>query len=191
MRRPVQVAPVLLLAAACAYGHPFDVEAEEIATLLALQPGMHVADVGAGDGEFGVALAGVVGPTGHAYIQEIDDGELRKIRRRVKRSDLDHVSVVEGSPSDTMLPDACCDAILLRFVYHHVSEREAMLEGLRRSVRPTGLLLVIERGEQGGHGIPSERLIEEWTAAGFEVVRRQTEWGGHDDHSAVVFRPLP
>ncbi len=180
---------VAVLVSACAFGHGFDVEVNEIAELLALEPGMHVADVGAGNGEFGVALAERVGERGHVYIQEIDEGELGKIRKRVSRSGLSYVSVVEGRVDDTMLPDQCCDAVLLRYVYHHVTEREAMLESLRRVVRPGGLVLVIERGESGGHGIPSDEIVADWTAHGFRVVERRVGWGGHEDHSAVLFRP--
>jgi ubiquinone/menaquinone biosynthesis C-methylase UbiE len=186
--RTLQLALFLLLSTACAFGHGFDAELEEIATLLALEPGMHVADVGAGDGEFGVALAARVRANGHVWVQEIDDGELRKIRKRAKRSGLDNLTVVEGTSEATMLPDDCCDAVLLRFVYHHMSEREVMLDDLRRAVRPGGLLLVIERGERGGHGIPSAEVVEDWTERGFELVERRTAWGGHDDHSAVLFR---
>ena len=183
-----QIISALLLSVSCAFGHGFEAESEEIAVLLGLESGMQVADVGAGDGEFGMELAARVGEGGHVYIQEIDDGELKKIRKRVRRSKLDNVTVVEGRTDDTMLPENCCDALLLRFVYHHITEREAMLDSLHRSVRPDGLLLVIERGEHGGHGIPSEQTIEEWTARGFQVIERQTGWGGHDDHSAVLFR---
>lgn len=178
---------VALLASACAFGHGFDTEVGEIAALLKLEPGVQVADVGAGSGEFGVALAARVGERGHVYIQEIDEDELRAIRERVSGSGLSNVSVVEGRADDTMLPDGCCDAILLRYVYHHVTEREAMLASFRRVVRPGGLILVIERGETGGHGIPSDEVIADWTAQGFRVVDRQVGWGGHEDHSAVLF----
>ena len=188
MRRALQIV-VAVLASACAFGHGFDVEVEEIAGLLALEPGMYVADVGAGDGRFGVALAERVGERGHVYIQEIDEDELGKIRRRVSGSGLSNLSVVEGRVDDTMLPDDCCDAILLRYVYHHVTEREAMLESLRRAVRPAGRVLVIERGESGGHGIPSEEIVADWTAHGFRVIDRRVGWGGHEDHSGVLFGP--
>ena len=69
-----------------------------------LQPGMQIADVGAGDGEFAEELARRVGPTGHMSINEIDDGELNKIRRLLKRTDLENISLVEGRIDDTMLP---------------------------------------------------------------------------------------
>ena len=55
------------------------------------------------------------------------------------------MDLVEGGVKDTRLPDDCCDGILLRYVYHHMSEPEAMLASLRRSIRPGGILVVIEK----------------------------------------------
>ena len=71
-----------------AAAHGLATEVDEIAELLHLQPGMRLADVGAGDGELGEELARHVGDSGHVYLTEVSDGELRKLRKRVKRSDL-------------------------------------------------------------------------------------------------------
>ena len=162
-------------------------EADDIARLMGLRPGMRVADVGAGDGSWSEAIARRVGKTGHVYVNEVDDGELIKIRKRLRRSDLENMSVVVGEPDDTMLPESCCDAILLRFVYHHMSRREPMRRSLHRSLRPRGTLLIVEK-DQRGHGIGIQELIAELTADGFEVVSRHPRWQGDDDHYAVVLR---
>jgi predicted methyltransferase len=69
----------LLLASAslagCARGASrFEGEVERLAALLELRPGSVVADVGAGDGAYAVALARRVGPEGRVYATEIDAG---------------------------------------------------------------------------------------------------------------------
>ena len=152
-----------------------------------LRPGMRVADVGAGDGEWGEAIARRLEISGHVYLTEVDDGELLKLRQRLEDSALDNMSVVVGSADEIGLPDACCDAMLLRLVYHHMSDRPAMRASLRESLRSAALLVVIEL-HQNAHGIDSQRLVDEMTADGFQVVSRHPDWGGHDDHYAVVFR---
>jgi len=162
-------------------------EDDRIADLLALSPGQVVADVGAGDGEFGEAMAARVGPAGRVYITEVDDGELRKIRNRVEDSDLANMIVVEGAAADTMLPENCCTAILLRLVYHHASLREELAASLLRSLAPGGRMLVIET-DQSDHGLPEDELIQELTAGGFQVVSRHADWEGDSDDYAVVFR---
>jgi ubiquinone/menaquinone biosynthesis C-methylase UbiE len=171
-----------------AVAHPADEEAAEITRLLRLRPGMSAADVGAGDGEWGETMARVLGSTGRMFLTEIDEDELHKLRDRVEESDLETMSVVAGKAEETGLPDACCDAILLRLVYHHMSDRAAMRDSLRHSLRPDGLLLIIEM-DRDGHGFDAESLVEEMTADGFELVSRHPDWGAHSYQYAVVFRP--
>ena len=50
------------------------------------------------------------------------------------------MSVVVGKPNDTVLPEACCDAILLRQVYHRFTHPKEMRASLQQSLRPEGLL---------------------------------------------------
>jgi ubiquinone/menaquinone biosynthesis C-methylase UbiE len=171
-----------LIVAACVAAQAGADEADRIAELMDLRPGMQVADVGAGDGEWSEVLARRVGESGHVYVTEIDEEELS-----VEDSDLGNVTVVTGEPDSTMLPDACCDAILLRLVYHHMTHHEEMRASLHRSLRSGGLLFVIEKEERYDHGVRAEDLIAEMAAAGFEVVSRQPEWY-EDDLYGVLFR---
>lgn len=185
-----RVAPtvsLLLALVACAMAPVSADESDRIAELLELEPGMHAADVGAGDGELGEAMARRLGLDGHLYLNEVDEGELAKLRRRLERSELRNMSLVEGEPDDARLPTACCQAILLRFVYHHMSHQAEMRASLRRSLRPGGLLLIIEM-DDAGHGTPFDRLITEWTGDGFEVVSRHPRWQGNGDDYAVLLR---
>lgn len=62
--------------------------------VLALKPGMSVADVGAGKGEVTVALAAEVGPSGHVFSTEIDAEGLEQIRATVAAAALAHVAIV-------------------------------------------------------------------------------------------------
>ena len=166
-------------------------EADQITELMNLQAGMRVADVGAGDGEWSEKLARRVGESGHVYINEIDEEELIEIRKRLERTSFGNMSIVVGEPNDTQLPEACCDAILLRLVYHHMSSPDEMRVSLYHALRPGGLLLVIEKEERNGHGIMADQLLAEMTADSFELVSRHPEWQGDDELYAVVFTRAP
>lgn len=177
------------------------VDRDEIARLvdvLQIEEGDVVADVGAGDGRFAVALAPSVGEAGRVYATEVDPNDLDKIRSRVEREDASNVSVVEGNQDDTGLPDACCDAILLRRVYHHFQNPRLMQDELRNALRGDGRLLVIDfdtrrrwgRPEgipesRGGHGISKEMLVTEMEQAGFALVD-ESKWSNGD--YALVFQ---
>lgn len=178
---------VVLLFVSAAAAHDLVEESDQIAELIGLQPGMHLADVGAGAGEFSEELARRLEGSGHVYASEVDDGELIKIRERLEESELANMTVVEGATDDTNLPEACCEVLLLRYVFHHMSNPEEMRSSLHRSLRPGGLLLVIERDEPG-HGITADELIDDLQRDGFEVVSRHPEWGEHDGNYGVLFR---
>lgn len=187
-----------LAGAACA---AFDTaEADRIAEVLGLEPGLDVADVGAGNGEWSVDLARRVGAEGHVWATEVNADDLAEIRARVEEADLGNVTAVRGDQQTTGLPEGCCDAALLRMVYHHFTDPPAMRADLRRALRPGGRLVIIDitpqknwrklEGvpERGGHGIAPEDLIRDLTGAGFELVARHEGWDSDEDRYCLVFR---
>ena len=194
------VLALLLACTACTAARAPIVEADHIAEVLALQPGMWVADVGAGKGEWTEDLAYRVGEAGHVYSTEVDEDDVEEIREIVTSAGLTNVTALLGEADDSGLPDNCCDAILLRLVYHHFTDPPEMRRSLYRALRPGGLIAVIEIEPQsqwpqlsdvpdrGGHGIPAEDLVDEMTSDGFEVIERHEPWEGQSDRYCVVFR---
>jgi ubiquinone/menaquinone biosynthesis C-methylase UbiE len=188
------LAPVLLRAASSGD------ESERILSALGLRAGMSAADVGAGDGEFTVALARGVGAAGRVFATEVDPAEIDKIEAKVAAERLANVTVVRGDQQATGLPDACCDTILLRLVYHHFTDPAVMRRGLWRALRPGGRIAVIDvppqpgwrklEGvpERGGHGVPVEELVAEMQGEGFEVDAMYDHWPAEGDSYCVVFR---
>ena len=98
-----------------------DGEAGRLTEILGLAPGMTFADVGAGRGRLSVAMARRLGPTGRVYATEVDDKRLAQIREGGRSAGLDNIIVVAGGEEETGLPAGCCDAIVLRAVYHHLT----------------------------------------------------------------------
>jgi SAM-dependent methyltransferase len=121
----------LALAPALRADSPVD-ESRQILSALALGAGMSVADVGAGEGRFTLDLARMVGSSGRVFATEVDQADLDKIAAKVSAERLANVELVLGDQQQTGLPQGCCDAILLRLVYHHFTEPSAM----RRSAGP-------------------------------------------------------
>jgi SAM-dependent methyltransferase len=152
---------------------------------LALKPGMSVADVGAGGGKLTVALAAEVGPSGQVFSTDIDTQALERIRARVAAAALQNVTVMQAHARDSGLPTNCCDAVVLRRVYHHLSDPMATNGDLRRALRPGGVLAIIDfppmlpwlwswapngvPQNRRGHGIAVHLVVEEVTASGFET----------------------
>jgi ubiquinone/menaquinone biosynthesis C-methylase UbiE len=169
-------------------------EAAELARLaewLQVGPGMRVADIGAGEGKLALALARRVGPSGQVFATEIGERLLATIREAAKRDGLGNITVIEAGISRTNLPEGCCDAVLSRIVYHHLSDHAAINADVFRVLRPGGRLLMIDFEPGGimewlapsaaydrGHGTRKATLLQEVTAAGFRLARGPDHWRG-------------
>ena len=198
MRHPLVPLSLLLAVSFTFAGVPE--ESDGIVASMVLAPGMTVADVGAGDGQYSVVLARGVGPAGRVYATEVDPSDLDTIASRAKVEGLHNVRTVAGTQRDTGLPAGCCDAILLRMVYHHFTDAAAMRRGLWNALKAGGRIVVIDVRpqkdwrhldgvpERGGHGIAMSELIADMTRAGFEVVSRYEAWPAERDAYLVVFR---
>ena len=151
---------------------------------LALRTGMVVADVGAGKGQLTLALARAVGSAGHVFSSEIDPARLRALREAVAGAGLSNITVVEAKTSESGLPAGCCDAIVLRRVYHHLTDPAATNASLLRALRPGGLLAVIDIPpplfflDRSTLGVAPRIVIDEVTASGFEMLQLRTGWPG-------------
>jgi SAM-dependent methyltransferase len=173
---------------------------------LNLKAGMSVADVGSGSGDLTLALAAEVGPAGRVFSSDIDPIALDQVRRRVEAAGLRHVTLVEANTHTTGLPANCCDAIVLRRVYHHLSDPAATNADLRRSLRPGAALAVIDfpptlgwlwpwpppgvPKNRQGHGVTAEIVVSEVTASGFDLVQLFDDWPGRGPLASycAVFR---
>jgi ubiquinone/menaquinone biosynthesis C-methylase UbiE len=195
--------PVLAIGlAGCALPRAPRVEVERVSEIMQLEPGKQVADVGAGDGRWSEALARGVGDGGQVYATEVKQERVEEIRRRAQKRKLENVTALRGDQEDTGLPEQCCDAILLRLVYHHFTDPPKMRESLRRALRREGFLVIIDfepkEGlstlpgvpDRGGHGIRPDDLVEEMASDGWEVVARFEDWEGGKDRFCLVFRPV-
>jgi len=183
-------------------GGGFDASGPEmprLRELLALRAGMAVADVGAGKGGLTFALASVVGSAGRVFSSEIDPARLRALREAVAQARLGNVTVVEAKTSESGLPAGCCAAIILRRVYHHVTDPAATNASLLRALRPGGLLAVIDipplffLPDRSSLGIAPQIVIDEVTASGFEKRHLYSDWPGRgplDSYCALFRKPL-
>ncbi|MEK7408174.1 MAG: methyltransferase domain-containing protein [Acidobacteriota bacterium] len=167
-------------------------EADRLASVVELRPGLTVADIGAGRGRIAVRLARRLGPSGRLYATELGAAKLETLRRAA--AGLANVSVLAASEHSTGLPDACCDVIYMRRVYHHLTDPAAVSKGLYAALRPGGRLAVIDMLSPRWifflhHGIPPDVPLGQLSAAGLVLDRRIDGWSPID--YCLVFRRPP
>jgi ubiquinone/menaquinone biosynthesis C-methylase UbiE len=162
------IAPILAQRTAA----PTDLPPERIFAALGLQEGMTVGEIGAGSGDLSVAAAKLVGARGKVYTSELGEERVRALDKTIKGSGLEYVTVVTGDPAATKFPDACCDAIFMRNVYHHFADPAAMNASIVRALKSGGRLVVVDftpPGKDGMHGVSPESVARELKAAGLTV----------------------
>ena len=177
--------------------HAQGTEMPRIREALQLKQGMTIADVGAGKGELSAALAAEVGAGGRILATDVDRGRIEALREKFEREKRANVAVLEAGASDTRLPSACCDAIVLRRVYHHLTDPVSLNASLLRSLRPGGVLLVIDFPppfflSRGEFGVPAKVVVSEVTSGGFELLRLIEDWPGRGplgSYGAVFRKP--
>lgn len=180
----VLLATAGLLYSATAQG--VESEPDRLVQILQIKPGSTVADVGAGSGEISIAVAKHVGPQGRVYATEINPNLVDKIRRLAETQGATNVIPIHGKSDNTELPTACCDAIFLRRVYHHLTDPLDMDHSLYEAMRPGARLAIIDfepnqlpgppappgvPKNRGGHGVPRNIVAEELTRAGFVLLK--------------------
>jgi ubiquinone/menaquinone biosynthesis C-methylase UbiE len=172
-------------------GYPYREKSDYVMKELDLREGDVVVDVGAGDGWWSKRMAEKVGSTGVVHASEVVDDKVDKMKKDL--ADLKNIQPYLSPMDGTGLPEGSCDLAFMSKVYHHLpdGERVEYLRHLKKIVKPTGRLCIIERhpligSKQGrSHGWPMGRLIQQAEQAGWIAVRCEMMRG--TNHYLAIF----
>ncbi|HEX7854230.1 MAG TPA: class I SAM-dependent methyltransferase [Sphingobium sp.] len=146
-------------------------EASQIMDAAKVNPGMTVADIGAGEGYYTVRLAKRVGQNGRVLAEDIVPEIIDALGRRINRENMQNVSVKLGTPDDPKLPPSSFDRIFLVHMYHEIAEPYAFLWRLYPALKPDGEIIVVDANRlTQNHGTPPPQLKCEFEAVGFKEV---------------------
>jgi len=145
---------------------------------LGVKPGMTVCDMGCGNGFHTLKLARMTGPTGSVLAVDVQPEMLKLLRERTEKEGLENITPILGSFHHPRLPPNSVDLILLVDVYHEFSHPVSMLKGMRESLRPEGVIVLVEfRSEdlkvpiKPLHKMSKEQILKEIPANGFKLVK--------------------
>jgi ubiquinone/menaquinone biosynthesis C-methylase UbiE len=145
-------------------------EAQKVMDLAEIQPGMTVADIGAGEGYYTIRLAEKVGAKGRVLAQDIDPQAISRLGQRVERERLENVSIRLGTADDPKLPEHSFDRVFMVHMYHEVQEPYAFLWRLWPALKQGGRVVVVDVDRPTGrHGIPPMLLTCEFERVGFTL----------------------
>ncbi len=192
-RRAVSVSLVFVLASglvcpACSLGQDTGPERdkwqrpEEVMDALDVRSGGTVADVGCGSGYFTFKLAARVGPQGKVYAEDVDEGEISRVRRQAEKEGLTQIQPIVGVATDPQLPAGSLDSVLVMNSYHEWREYDRMLQHLLGALRPGGLLAIIDGVAEPGkprseyysrHRMAEETVRDDAARNGFRFLREE------------------
>ena len=160
-----------------------------MAGLMQIKPGMTVAEVGAGSGYLSRYLVEKVGPTGRVIVNELEPKMVAYMNERAAREGVKNFQALQGQAASTGFEPASIDAMAVVYAFSFFDQPAGMLKSMNTSLKPNGLLLIVDVPREGidssASGMDAEEVVALATAAGFT---RERENGIVPGHYALIFR---
>lgn len=119
-------------------------EREAILRELGLEPGMSVADIGAGTGLFTFPMAAVVGKEGQVYAVDISEGFISHLNEQSTKRGTPQVQTIQCPEDNSGLAKASIDRAFICDTYHHFTYPLTTTRSILDALRPGGRLLVVD-----------------------------------------------
>ena len=161
---------------------------------MGLKEGMTVGDFGTGTGHYAFSLAHIVGESGKVYAVDVQQDLLRRLAVELPQRGFSNIEIVWGDIErlgGTKLKDATLDAVVLSNTLFQLSKKDAAIAELKRVLKPSGKLLIVDwSGAHGGLGPAEENVVPEetaeaiFTSAGFKKLKSCV---GGPHHYSLLF----
>jgi ubiquinone/menaquinone biosynthesis C-methylase UbiE len=161
---------------------------------LAVQPGMAIADIGAGSGYHSTLLSNMVG-NGKVYAVDVEREMIAYLNERIKREGKKNIIPVLSTEKSVSLPANSMDMMLLVDVYHEFSFPYEMARSMLEALKPGGKLVLVEfRAEDPNvpiktiHKMSQQQAVKEFKAAGFTFEKNTSNlpW----QHCLIFRKPI-
>lgn len=157
---------------------------QKVIETLNLNPGMVVADIGAGSGYFTRRLAEAVGDTGQVMAIDVEQKMLDYNREKLEQLGLiKRVRFILAESDNPSLSNHSVNLVFLCDVYHHLKHQVEYLTKTKSALTPNGRVVIIDYydDERSGtlgfskqHLVPRERVIKDMNQAGYTLSKEHT-----------------
>ena len=151
---------------------------DTVLKLIGIKPGMVIGEVGAGRGRYTVQIAARISPGGTLYANDINQAALDYLETRCKKHGFTNVKTILGEISETKLPEAALDMVIMVNVVHCLDKPVELLQNVARTLKPEGSLVIVEgnldKYPESREWYSRSRLLEICSNAGFVLTREET-----------------
>ena len=152
----------------------------DIFAALGAAPGSRIADLGAGEGWLTVRLARHVGPGGRVFASDISESALGRLAETLAKDTLRNVELVLAEDDDPRLPFGTLDGVVILNAYHEMTKRVPVLDGVKRALRPGGVLVIVDNAPRDSAAARSRKEQMEHHALALDFVRDDLEAQGFE-----------
>ena len=110
---------------------------------------------------------------------------LDRAAETVRQHGLANVEYVLGRATDPKLPERSVDMVFIAYSYHEFSEPEAIMDAVRRSLKPGGRLVIVEYAKES-----KVAPVSSLHKMSFGEIRSEIEPMGFDLEQILDFLPI-
>jgi ubiquinone/menaquinone biosynthesis C-methylase UbiE len=144
---------------------------------LRLEPGMVVADIGAGSGVIAIPMAPKVAPGGKVIAVDIQKEMLDRLRKKLEQREIKNVELVLGALKSPRLKKDSVDLAILVDVYHEFAYPYEMMLELSQAVKPGGRVAFVEYRKEDPQVRQLIKLVHTMTEEQVQKEIGQPEFG--------------
>ena len=104
----------------------------------------HLIDIGCGVGYFSIPAAKIVNSNGKVYALDTSEEMTEFLTAELNTSGIENVEVLKSTEYGFPLAGETGDMLLMSMVLHEVEDKKRFLQEARRTLKPSGKILIIE-----------------------------------------------
>lgn len=168
----------------------------DIVEQFGIKVGSQTADFGSGAGDFAIALAEIISPTGKVYAIDVLESAHQSLRSKYKIKNITNIELILANlecKKGSTLPDNLLDLVMIHNILFQVTNKKHLIQEAHRVLKELGKLAIIEWdiasliGPPKNLRLPERELLSLVQNNGFEIESR-IEAGKY--HYGYVFNKL-
>jgi ubiquinone/menaquinone biosynthesis C-methylase UbiE len=137
-----------------------------------VKDGMTVLDIGCGPGFFTLALAEIVGESGHVIAADLQKGMLEKLGNKINGTELENRITLHKCEGDRIKLKENVDFVLAFYMVHEIPDKAGFFTEIFDLLKPAGQFLLVEPKLFHVSKKEFEDTVNNALSAGFEAMEK-------------------